>query len=112
MTSNSNTIIGAVVGDVIGSVFEWNNIKTTTGHLSFNTSSSIKYTCIKIRFVGLVSTKVAKTAEEIYVLNQQIVLFGNPNNTEEAVLPEGKHSWPFEFMVPLHHIPSSGKVKK
>lgn len=25
----SNTIIGAVIGDVIGSVFEWNNIKTT-----------------------------------------------------------------------------------
>jgi len=29
MTLNSNTIIGAVIGDVIGSVFEWNNIKTT-----------------------------------------------------------------------------------
>ena len=29
LTSNSNTIIGAVIGDVIGSVFEWNNIKTT-----------------------------------------------------------------------------------
>ncbi len=29
MTSNSNTIIGAVIGDVIGSVFEWNNKKTT-----------------------------------------------------------------------------------
>jgi len=29
MNSNSNTIIGAVIGDVIGSVFEWNNIKTT-----------------------------------------------------------------------------------
>jgi len=29
MTTNSNTIIGAVIGDVIGSVFEWNNIKTT-----------------------------------------------------------------------------------
>lgn len=29
MTSNSNTIIGAVIGDVIGSVFEWNNIKST-----------------------------------------------------------------------------------
>ncbi|HRP88885.1 MAG TPA: ADP-ribosylglycohydrolase family protein [Edaphocola sp.] len=29
VTSNSNTIIGAVIGDVIGSVFEWNNIKTT-----------------------------------------------------------------------------------
>ncbi|KAF9195238.1 hypothetical protein BGZ50_004876 [Haplosporangium sp. Z 11] len=81
------------------------------GHLSFNTSSSIKYTCIKIRFVGLVSTKVAKTAEEVYVLNQQTVLLGNPNNTEEAVLPEGKHSWPFEFTLPLHHIPSSGKYR-
>ena len=29
ITSNSNTIIGAVIGDVIGSVFEWNNVKTT-----------------------------------------------------------------------------------
>ena len=29
MTSNSNTIIGAVIGDVIGSVFEWDNVKTT-----------------------------------------------------------------------------------
>ena len=27
--NKSNTIIGAVIGDVIGSVFEWNNIKTT-----------------------------------------------------------------------------------
>lgn len=25
----SNTIIGAVIGDVIGSVYEWNNIKST-----------------------------------------------------------------------------------
>ena len=33
MTSNSNTIIGAVIGDVIGSVFEWNNIKTTDFNL-------------------------------------------------------------------------------
>lgn len=29
MTSTSNTIVGAVIGDIIGSVFEWNNIKTT-----------------------------------------------------------------------------------
>lgn len=29
MTLKSTTIIGAVIGDVIGSVFEWNNIKTT-----------------------------------------------------------------------------------
>lgn len=29
MTSTSNTIIGAIIGDVVGSVFEWNNIKTT-----------------------------------------------------------------------------------
>ena len=33
VTSNSNTIIGAVIGDVIGSVFEWNNIKTTDFNL-------------------------------------------------------------------------------
>ncbi|KAG0318312.1 hypothetical protein BG000_004278 [Podila horticola] len=84
---------------------------TITGNLSFNTSSSIKYTCIKIRFVGLVSTKLAKTSEEVYVLNQQAVVLGNPNNAEESVLPEGKHSWPFEFAVPLQHIPSSGKYR-
>ncbi|CAO3563039.1 unnamed protein product [Mortierella alpina] len=81
------------------------------GHLTFNTSSSIRYTCIKVRFVGLVSTKVAKTTDEVYVLNQQVVLLGNPNNASDHVLPEGRHSWPFEFKVPLHHIPSSGKYR-
>ena len=25
----SNTIIGAIAGDIIGSVYEWNNVKTT-----------------------------------------------------------------------------------
>jgi ADP-ribosylglycohydrolase len=30
---NSNTIIGAVIGDIIGSVYEWNNIKTTEFNL-------------------------------------------------------------------------------
>lgn len=33
MKSNTNTIIGAVIGDVIGSVFEWNNVKTTDFNL-------------------------------------------------------------------------------
>ncbi|KAF9163546.1 Arrestin domain-containing protein 1 [Mortierella sp. AD011] len=84
---------------------------TIAGHLTFNTNSSLKYTCIKIRFVGTVSTKVAKASEEVYVLNQQVALLGNPNNAEEFTLPEGKHSWPFEFLVPLHHIPSSGKYR-
>jgi ADP-ribosylglycohydrolase len=37
----SNTIIGAIAGDVIGSVYEWNNIKTTDFDL-FNTQC--KYT--------------------------------------------------------------------
>ncbi|KAF9206555.1 hypothetical protein BGZ49_002224 [Haplosporangium sp. Z 27] len=84
---------------------------TQTGHLNFSTNSTIKYTCIKIRFLGIVSTKVSKVSEEVYVLNQQVVLLGNPNNSEESILPEGKHSWPFEFRVPLHHIPSSGKYR-
>ncbi|KAG0347799.1 hypothetical protein BG005_011890, partial [Podila minutissima] len=84
---------------------------TIAGNLTFNTSSSIKYTCVKIRFVGLVSSKLVKTSEEVYVLNQQAVVLGNPNNAEESVLPEGKHSWPFEFAVPLQHIPSSGKYR-
>ncbi|KAF8928994.1 hypothetical protein BGZ58_009242 [Dissophora ornata] len=84
---------------------------TIAGHLNLNTSASLKYTCIKIRFVGLVSTKIAKATEEVYVLNQQVVLLGNPNNAAEYVLPEGFHSWPFEFTVPYQHIPSSGKYR-
>ena len=35
MKSNSNTIIGAVIGDVIGSVFEWHNIKTSNQGLHY-----------------------------------------------------------------------------
>ncbi|KAF9912300.1 Arrestin domain-containing protein 2 [Linnemannia zychae] len=84
---------------------------TFTGRVNFNTSAILKYTCIKVRFVGLVSTKVAKTIEEVYVLNQQTVLLGNPNNATTSVLDEGKHSWPFHFAVPLQHLPSSGKYR-
>ncbi|ORZ23918.1 hypothetical protein BCR41DRAFT_384983 [Lobosporangium transversale] len=84
---------------------------TISGHLGFKNSSNLKYTCIKIRFVGLISTKVAKTSEEIYVLNQQVVIHGNANNTEVFVLQQGKHDWPFEFLIPLQHIPSSGKYR-
>ncbi|KAF9134194.1 hypothetical protein BGW39_007808 [Mortierella sp. 14UC] len=84
---------------------------TFTGRVNFNTSASVRYTCIKVRFVGLVSTKVAKTIEEVYVLNQQTVLLGNPNNATTSVLDEGKHSWPFHFAVPLQHLPSSGKYR-
>ncbi|KAG0062251.1 hypothetical protein BGZ90_003182 [Linnemannia elongata] len=84
---------------------------TFTGKVNFNTSASLRYTCIKVRFVGLVSTKVAKSIEEVYVLNQQTVLLGNPNNATISVLEEGKHSWPFHFTVPLQHLPSSGKYR-
>ncbi|KAF9128032.1 hypothetical protein BGX30_014496 [Mortierella sp. GBA39] len=84
---------------------------TFAGKVNFNTSASLKYTCIKVRFVGLVSTKVAKSIEEVYVLNQQTVLLGNPNNATTSVLDEGKHSWPFHFTVPLQHLPSSGKYR-
>ncbi|KAG0276130.1 Arrestin domain-containing protein 2 [Linnemannia exigua] len=84
---------------------------TFTGRVNFNISAGLKYTCIKVRFVGLVSTKVAKTIEEVYVLNQQTVLLGNPNNATTSVLDEGKHSWPFHFTVPLQHLPSSGKYR-
>lgn len=86
------------------------NTHVYIGHVNFNTSSSLKYTCIKIHFVGLVSTKIAKEKDDIYVLNQQVVLCGNPTNAEDFTLEEGKHSWPFEFVVPMHQIPSSGKV--
>lgn len=33
INSKSHTIIGAVIGDTLGSVFEWNNIKTTDFYL-------------------------------------------------------------------------------
>ncbi|KAG0292162.1 Arrestin domain-containing protein 2 [Linnemannia gamsii] len=84
---------------------------TLTGRVNFHTSASLRYTCIKVRFVGLVSTKVAKSVEEVYVLNQQTVLLGNPNNATISDLDEGKHSWPFHFTVPLQHLPSSGKYR-
>ena len=29
MKVKSNTIIGAIAGDIIGSTYEWNNVKTT-----------------------------------------------------------------------------------
>ncbi|KAG0370734.1 hypothetical protein BGZ54_004472 [Gamsiella multidivaricata] len=84
---------------------------TIAGNVTFHTSSSIKYTCIKIRFAGIVSTKVSKTTEDVYVLNQQVVLLGNANNASEFALQKGKYSWPFEFSVPWQHIPSSGKYR-
>ncbi|KAF9920844.1 hypothetical protein FBU30_009205 [Linnemannia zychae] len=64
-----------------------------------------------VRFVGLVSTKVAKTMDEVYVINQQTVLLGNPNNATTSTLDEGKYSWPFHFTLPLQHFPSSGKYR-
>ncbi|KAF9586287.1 hypothetical protein BGW38_007418 [Lunasporangiospora selenospora] len=81
------------------------------GHVHLHTTSAIKYTCIKIRFIGHISTKIAKAEEGIYVQNQQVVLIGNANNTAESQLEEGKYSWPFEFTFPLQHLPSSGKYR-
>ncbi|KAF9578107.1 hypothetical protein BGW38_006291, partial [Lunasporangiospora selenospora] len=80
-------------------------------HLAFNLSSSIRYTCVKIRFEGNTVTKVARSIDEMCILSQQVVLLGHPNNATEASLPEGMHSWPFEFTIPSHRIPSSGKYR-
>jgi hypothetical protein len=55
---------------------------------------------------------VAKTEEQVYVLKQQVVLLGQANNATEHSLEKGQHSWPFQFTIPLQHMPSSGKVKK
>ncbi|KAG0221524.1 hypothetical protein BGX31_009763 [Mortierella sp. GBA43] len=84
---------------------------TLGGRIHLATSSRVKYTCLLIQFVGTVKTKVAKAEEQIYVLNLQSVLLGNPDNTDEQVIGEGKHSWPFQFTIPQHHIPSSGKYR-
>ncbi|KAF9438243.1 hypothetical protein BGZ76_009074 [Entomortierella beljakovae] len=81
------------------------------GYLNFSTNASLKYTCAKIRFIGVVTTKIAKESGETYVLNEQVVLLGDPTNSEDFVLPEGKHSWPFEFHIPNNYIPSSGKYR-
>ncbi|KAG0293649.1 hypothetical protein BGZ98_002094 [Dissophora globulifera] len=84
---------------------------TVQGLAMLSTTSSVKYSCIKIHFTGLVSTKIAKAQEQAYVINQQVVLAGNANNESEYIIKDGKHSWPFEFQIPLQHIPSSGKYR-
>ncbi|GJJ79163.1 hypothetical protein EMPS_11522 [Entomortierella parvispora] len=84
---------------------------TLGGHVHLTTTSDFKYTCVKILFVGIVTTKVAKIEESTYVLNQQLVLLGHANNATEFILEEGKYSWPFQFTVPFQQLPSSGKYR-
>ncbi|KAF9967727.1 hypothetical protein BGZ70_008475 [Mortierella alpina] len=84
---------------------------TFGGHVNLITSASVRCSCVKIQFTGIVTTKIAKASEEVYVLNQQVVVFGNANNATETVLGEGKHSWPFQFTIPLQNLPSSGKLR-
>ncbi|KAG0324348.1 hypothetical protein BG000_002253 [Podila horticola] len=82
-----------------------------SGQVTFVTSSAVKYTCVKINFIGTVSTKVAKSEDQVYVFNQQVVLQGNANNATEDTIDEGNHTWAFTFAVPLQHIPTSGKYR-
>ncbi|KAI8603943.1 hypothetical protein EDD21DRAFT_367710 [Dissophora ornata] len=84
---------------------------TIKGHAHLTTSSSVKYSCIKAQFIGLVSTKLAKTEDQAYILSQQVVLLGNANNESEYVIEEGKYVWPFTFTIPRQHHPSSGKYR-
>ncbi|KAG0215712.1 hypothetical protein BGX33_000942 [Mortierella sp. NVP41] len=84
---------------------------TFGGHVNLLLSSSMKYTCMRVHFTGLVTTKVAKTEEQVYVLKQQVVLLGNANNATEYSLEKGQHTWPFQFTIPLQHMPSSGKYR-
>ncbi|KAG0028546.1 hypothetical protein BGZ81_004628 [Podila clonocystis] len=84
---------------------------TISGQVTFITSSAIKYTSVKINFIGLVSTKVAKSEDQVYIFNQQVVLQGNANNATEDTIDEGNHNWDFTFAVPLQHIPTSGKYR-
>lgn len=88
------------------------SLRPHPGHVNLTSTSDFKYTCVKIHFVGLVTTKVAKIEEQTYVLNQQLVLLGHANNSTEYVLEEGKYNWPFQFTIPFQHLPSSGKVNK
>ncbi|KAK3827446.1 MAG: hypothetical protein J3Q66DRAFT_320290 [Benniella sp.] len=83
---------------------------TFGGYVHFATSSSVKYTCLQILFIGLVKSKVAKAQEKIFLVNQQHVLLGSPNNATEYTIEEGKHSWPFQFTIP-QRTPSSGKYR-
>ncbi|KAG0079699.1 hypothetical protein BGZ92_000932 [Podila epicladia] len=92
-----------------GFLFPGDNI---SGQVIFVTSSTVKYTCVKINFIGLVSTKVAKSEDQVYVVNQQVVLQGNANNATEGTIDEGNYTWDFTFAVPLQHIPTSGKTEK
>ncbi|KAG0226940.1 hypothetical protein BGW42_003294 [Actinomortierella wolfii] len=79
--------------------------------VTYNATSNLKYCCIKIRFTGTVETKVSKTQDQVYVINQQSVLLGNANHENEYVLNEGEYAWPFEFTLPMQHIPSVGKYR-
>lgn len=45
------------------------------------------------------------------MLKQQVVLLGQANNATEHSLEKGQHSWPFQFTIPLQHMPSSGKYR-
>ncbi|KAK5808689.1 hypothetical protein F5H01DRAFT_350271 [Linnemannia elongata] len=84
---------------------------TFGGHVNLLLSSSMKYTSLRVHFTGLVTTKVGKTEEQVYVLKQQVVLLGQANNATEYSLEKGQHSWPFQFTIPLQHMPSSGKYR-
>ncbi|KAF9977537.1 hypothetical protein BGZ73_005666 [Actinomortierella ambigua] len=81
------------------------------GQVTYNPTSNLKYCCIKIRFTGTVETKVSKTQDQVYVINQQSVLLGNANHESEYVLDEGEYAWSFEFALPMQHIPSAGKYR-
>ncbi|KFH66492.1 hypothetical protein MVEG_07017 [Podila verticillata NRRL 6337] len=82
-----------------------------SGQVTFATSSAIEYTCVKINFIGIVSTKVAKSEDQAYVFNHQVVLQGNTNNATKDTIDEGNHTWAFSFAIPLQHIPTSGRYR-
>ncbi|KAI1318197.1 Arrestin domain-containing protein 3 [Mortierella claussenii] len=84
---------------------------SVAGNVHLTTTANLKYTCVRIHLIGLVTTKVAKAEEQVYVMNHQVVLIGSATNAIEYMLEEGKHSWPFQFSLPLQHIPSSGKYR-
>jgi len=58
MKNTSNTIIGAIAGDVIGSVYEWRNVKTTDFPLFRKKSNFTDDTVLTIAVAGHVQFSV------------------------------------------------------
>ncbi len=57
MIKNSTTVIGSVIGDVIGSVYEWNNVKTTQFELFSDQSDFTDDTVLTVAVADCILNK-------------------------------------------------------